>query len=174
MDPRRAQMGPSMIGRRSQDDLRDERDAVVLFSPVRTDVGRSATLAALAALTIAGVSRCGACRSALPRRLPVRADLALPDGAVRVDSVAAPSSRSSPRAWVRERTGVRSASRWARRCVGSVGYGVQPRHAAWWSSIAGRYARSRPPCGGSPHTPRPTRSSPPSTRVPIGVRRRRR
>jgi hypothetical protein len=59
------EMGPSMIGRTVRKTIGETSLMLsVLFSPIRTDAGRSATLAALGALAIAGAI-------AMRRRMPV-------------------------------------------------------------------------------------------------------
>ena len=59
------EMGPSMIGRTVRKTTRETSVMLsVLFSPLRTDAGRSATLAALAALAVGGAL-------AMRRRMPV-------------------------------------------------------------------------------------------------------
>ncbi|HEX7978115.1 MAG TPA: hypothetical protein VF461_05895 [Gemmatimonadaceae bacterium] len=59
------EMGPSMIGQTIRKTTAETSLMLsILFSPVRTDAGRAATLAALAALTVAGVI-------AMRRRVPV-------------------------------------------------------------------------------------------------------
>jgi hypothetical protein len=59
------EMGPSMIGETVRKTTAETRVMLsVLFSPVRTDVGRSVTLGALAALAVAGAL-------AMRRRMPV-------------------------------------------------------------------------------------------------------